>query len=78
MLFQTNVGGEWRNIAYVVREAARHVAEAISNNLIVKCEFNWVRYIVHWSRSGPGWYTGITVTKKGTWPSEIVQSSSTI
>ena len=66
------------NIGYVVREAAPHVAHAIANNLIVSCEFSWVRYIVHWSKSGQGWYTGITITKRGTWPTEVVRSASTI
>ncbi len=66
------------NIGYVVREAAPHVGFAIANNLIVSSEFSWVRYIVDWSKSGQGWYTGITITKKGTWPTEVVRSSSTI
>ena len=76
--FQTPVNGKWMNIGYVVREAAPHVAHAIANNLIVSCEFSWVRYIVHWSKSGQGWYTGITITKRGTWPTEVVRSASTI
>ena len=76
--FQTPFNGKWMNIGYVVREAAPHVGYAITNNLIVSCEFSWVRYIVHWSKSGQGWYTGITITKRGTWPTEVVRSSSTI
>ena len=75
---QTPVNGKWMNIGYVVHEAAPHVGYAIANNLIVSCEFSWVRYIVHWSKSGQGWYTGITITKRGTWPTEVVCSSSTI
>ena len=78
VVFQTLANGKWMNIGYVVREAAPHVGHAIVNNLIVSCEFSWVRYIVHWSKSGQGWYTGITITKKGAWPTEVVRSSSTI
>ena len=78
VVFQTLANGKWMNIGYVVHEAAPHVGHAIANNLIVSCEFSWVRYIVHWSKSGQGWYTGITITKKGAWPTEVVRSSSTI
>ena len=78
VVFQTLANGKWMNIGYVVREAAPHVSYAIANNLIVSCEFSWVRCIVHWSKSGQGWYTGITITKKGAWPTEVVRSSSTI
>ena len=66
--FQTPVNDKWMNIGYVVQETAPHVAHAIA---IVSCEFSWVRYIVHWSKSGQGWYTGITITKRGTWPTLI-------
>lgn len=72
VVFQTPVNCKWMNIAFVVLEAAPHVSYAITN---LSCEFSWVRYIV---QSGQGWYTGITITKWGTWPTELVRSSNTI
>ena len=39
------------------------VHSALSGNKIVSTEFNIVKYIVHWSHSGPGWYAGIEITK---------------
>lgn len=45
---------------------------------IVGIQFDWIRFITHWSRSGPGWYCGIKITKKGDWPKEVVRCASTM
>ena len=49
---------------------------ALDAREIVSVKFDWVKYLIHWSRSGPGWYAGIDVTKRGQWPSCVVRSRS--
>lgn len=76
--FVCEVANSWHRIGYVVRECLDSVHYALSNDLVIKTEFSWVKYIVHWSRSGPGWYAGINIVKKGCWPSEVVRAKSTV
>lgn len=45
---------KWERIGYVVREALDAVHDAINKNEICSVEFSWVKYLLHWSRSGPG------------------------
>lgn len=75
--FDCKHNNKWELIGYVVREALEDVHHAIENNLIVSVQFDWIRYITHWSRSGPAWYCGVKITKQGEWPSAIVRCGST-
>lgn len=76
--FDCKHGSDWELIGYVVREALDDVHDAIEKCVIISVQFDWIRFITHWSRSGPGWYCGIKVTKKGQWPAKVVQCSSTL
>lgn len=77
--FDCSLGNEcWVRIGYVVKEALDAVHHAIEQKCIETVQFAWVRYITHWSRCDPGWYSGIKITKKGDWPREVVRCSSTI
>ena len=49
----------------------------IENRNIISVRFSWVKYLVSWSHSGPGYYAGIDITIRGRWPREVVQSAST-
>ena len=60
-----------------MQEAVEAVHHALEKNLITEVKFDWIKYIVHWYRSGAGWYTGITITKQGEWPPVVVRSAST-
>lgn len=75
--FVCKVDNQWKRIGYVVREALDAVHDAMNKKTITSVEFGWVKYLLHWSRSGPGWYAGISITKKGQWPAEVVRCSST-
>ena len=48
-------------IGYVVREALDSVHAAIADKKIVYVKFAWVKYLVSWPRSGPGFYAGINI-----------------
>ena len=75
--FMCQLDNKWQRIGYVVRECLDHVHEAIASNKIVSVMFSWVKYLVCWSRCGPGYYAGIDVTIQGEWPSEVVRCAST-
>ena len=76
--FLCELDSKWHRIGYVVKECVDAVHNALSMGQIVSTEFDWVKYIVHWSKSGPGWYAGVKVTKRGVWPNSAVKSASTI
>lgn len=74
--FLCKLNDRWQRIGYVVREALDAVHDAIERKKIVTVKFEWVKYIIHFSRSGPGWYAGIKITKSGQWPTSVVRCSS--
>ena len=69
--------GEWKRIGYIVREALDHVHEAISGGKILNVKFSWVKYLAVWSKSGPGFYAGVNISKNGEWHPAVVKCSST-
>lgn len=73
--FQCNLHGKWERIGYVVREALESMHTAISCDSILAVNFDWVKYIVYF-RNTPGWYAGIRIKRKGSWPDVVVKSSS--
>lgn len=75
--FECNVSDKWQRIGYIVQEAVEAVHDALKRHLITDVKFDWIKYIVHWYRSGAGWYSGITITKQGEWPPVVVRSAST-
>ena len=75
--FMCQIRGVWKRIGYVVRECLDDVHAAIAKGEIVQVEFAWVKYLLQWTRSGPGFYAGITITRKGQWSSACIRSAST-
>lgn len=75
--FQCNVDGKFYRIGYVIDEIVSEVHNAMDQHAILSVEFSWIRYITEWSRSGPGFFAGIAVTKSGQWPACVVRASST-
>ena len=74
--FQCKLNDKLHRIGYVLREALDDVHDAFQRKKIVTVQFEWVKYIIHFSRSGPGWYAGIKVTISGQWPLSVVRCSS--
>ena len=75
--FRCQINGEWTHIGYIVREALEHVHKALSENNIFSIKFSWVKYLAIWSKSGPGFYAGIDISKNGEWHPDVVKCSST-
>jgi hypothetical protein len=71
------VGGIWCRIGYIVREVLDEVHEAITNGHILWVRFAWVKFLLHWTRSGPGFYAGINIVRLGEWSDKCVRSAST-
>ena len=67
-----------KRVGYVVREALDNVHEAMKKEEILKVEVKCIKYLLHWSRSGPGWYAAIDITKVGEWPAVVAKCSSTL
>ncbi len=59
--FVLKMNDSWNRIGYVVREALDAVHNALKSDSISSVEVSWVKYLIHWSNSGPGWYCGIKV-----------------
>ena len=76
--FECKLISKWERIGYVVKEALDSVHHEMDMDHINSVQFAWVKFITHWSRSGPGWYCGIKITKQGEWPKEVVQCASTV
>ncbi len=51
--------------------------KAFDDEAICSVTFSWAKYLVCWSRSGPGYYAGINIEIKGEWPKEIVRCART-
>ena len=73
-----NEGQEWNPIGYVVQEALDSVHLALERKEMIPVTFAWVKFVMHWSSSGPGWYCGVKMTKRGLWSKEVIQCRSTI
>ena len=73
VLFECELEHEWRA---VVRDAAVH--DALNKKQITEVQFDWVKYIVHFKRSRPGWYAGIKIIKQGKWSKEVIQCATTV
>ena len=70
------VDGNWHRIGYLFR-GVLEVHEAIEHNKILFVKFAWIRYIAEWTKSGPGYFAGINISKSGDWPRSVMQASST-
>ena len=66
LAFVCQIRGKHHTIGYVVSELLDEVHGAISNGSIVSVKFSWIKYITDWTKSGPGFFAGIEIVKKGT------------
>lgn len=74
--FDCCLDGKWMCIGYVVRELLDEVHDTMNKGLIVHIEFDWIKYKSNWTYSGPGYFTGIAITKRGCWSDRVIASSS--
>ena len=75
--FKCFIDDQWQVIGYVVKEALDDVHSALGSNEIVNIQFAWARYLVTWTRSGPGYFAGINISKRGRWSTIVCQVAST-
>lgn len=71
--FQCYINGKWSRIGYVAK-----VLDARSSDKIVSTQLAWVKYVTMWTGSGPGYFAGIDITRRGCWSSTAMRSRSTI
>ena len=77
LAFVCHIEGKQQTIGYVVSEVVEEVHLAIDAASIVSVKFAWVRYITDWTCSGPGFFGGVDIEKKGHWSSNAIRYSST-
>ena len=75
--FVTTVDNVQYTIGYVVREVLDELHEAIKLKQILDVRFAWVKYLVQWTRSGPAYYCGVNITRKGEWSQNVTRYQST-
>ena len=78
IVFECELDGKWNKIGYVVSDILDEVHAAISLNLIISVKFKCIKYVTHWTRSGPGYFAGISITKNGPWDRRVKLFQSTI
>ena len=61
-MFQCNLDGP---LGTYRLEALEHVHKAMMEKKIINVKFDWVKYLVIWSKSAPGFYAGIKVSLNG-------------
>ena len=77
LAFVCEINGKSRTVGYVVSELLEEVHAAISDDIIISVKFSWIRYITDWTKSGPGFFAGVEIKKKGPWSPNAIKSAST-
>ncbi len=75
--FVCEVDGKWQRIGYVVTQVLDEVHDALQTRKIISVRFAWIKYISDWTRSGPGYFAGIYITRHGNWSSNVTFYAST-
>ena len=75
--FTCMVNDKWHRIGYAVNEILNEIHNALNGGEIVQVKFSWVKYISDWTRSGPGFFAGVSVTKRGYWSHSVTRAAST-
>ena len=75
--YECQIDNQWRRIGYVVQDALLDVHDALSKKEIISVKFAWVKYLLCWRRSGPGFYAGVNITKQGSWSQTCKHCAST-
>ena len=75
--FKCQIRNVWSRIGYIVREVLDEVHKALQDGHIVCVKLAWVKFLLQWTRSGPGFYAGIYITRRGEWSDKCIKSAST-
>ena len=63
-------------IPVAIHELLDEVHSAMDTSRITSMEFAWISYITDW-RSGPGYFAGVYIEKKGEWSDLAKRKAST-
>jgi len=77
IVFKCWLDDQWHKIGYIVTEALDDVHKARDQGEIINVSFKWAQFLSVWSDSGPGYYGGINITKRGQWSRTICACGST-
>ena len=74
---QCEIDGKWKIVGYVVKEICDSIHQALDSNSVTSTKFAWIKYKIV-RKTGPGYYAGVEVTRKGEWPPAVMRSASTM
>ena len=77
IVFECNIFDKWEKIGYIIKEFLKTVHAAMDCKEITSVAFFWIKYISDWRQSGPGYFTGINISKKGNWDKAVLKYCST-
>ena len=78
LAFVCELDGKEHRIGYnIVSEVLDEVLDAYRDGNIVSVKLAWVQYITEFTRSGPGFFAGVDIKKKGRWSGVAISRSST-
>ena len=77
MAFCCSRDGKLERFGYVVKEVCQEVGDALRRGEVRSISFKWIKYITDWSRSGPGYFAAVKITKIGNWSARAVKAAST-
>lgn len=61
----------------IIKELLETVHAAMDSKEITSVAFSWIKYITDWRQSGPGYFAGIDISKKGNWDKGVLKYCST-
>ena len=65
ILKQLHSNATWmKRIGYIVWEALSEIHVALKENKITEVKFTWIKYITTWTKSGPGYFAEVNISKK--------------
>ena len=75
--FLVDIKGKQQRIGYAVQEVLLDLHDALNNGDILHTRFKWVSYRLDWYSTGPGYYCGTKVCKRGRWSRTVIRFQST-
>ena len=75
--FKCFLGNKWHKLGYATTEVLDELHHAIQSKSICNVTFKDIRFVCIWSRSAPGFYAAVNITKIGLWSNVVRRHAST-
>ena len=75
--FKCFLGNKWHKFGYATTEVLDELHHAIQSKSISNVTLKDIRFVCIWSRSAPGFYAAVNITKIGLWSNVVTRHAST-